>query len=207
MNQLIKSFFILLVACTLVFAGDKDNMRTAVFIKSIDFETAKNYNKAIDEINKLYSKSQNDYLVNLRLGWLHYLNKDYDKSVRYYKAAIKLSNESIEAQLGITYPYSALEKWGEIKAIYLNILTVDAQNYTANLRLGQIHLNYGEYNKALKYLNKLIVNYPSDYETNLYLGWIYYYTKDNSKAESFFNNALIANPGDKYATEGLDKIR
>ncbi len=186
----------------LVFAQNSD-LKLKAFTNSIQDESLENYEKAIEGLTSVYAELKTDYLTNLRLGWLYYSTKDYETSVKYYREAVRISGRSTEALLGLTYPYSGLEMWEEIKVIYEEILEKDKYNYTANLRLGQIFLNTTNYSNAKVYLEKNINNYPSDYETNLYLGWTYYYLGNNSKARELFVNALISKPNDASALEGL----
>ena len=178
------------------------------FKSSIEEESIGKYSQAILTMMNIYDKYADDYIVNLRLGWLHYLNKDYNSSVKYYKNAIDISeNKSIEAMLGITLPLSERGNWDRVEDYYKKILDLDENNYTANLRLGQIKLNTENYLNAKSYLAKLIEMYPGDYETNLYLAWSYYYLGDKSTAHDLFIEVLVLNPGDESALEGLKFIR
>ncbi|MCF8355971.1 MAG: tetratricopeptide repeat protein [Melioribacteraceae bacterium] len=199
-----KIFFLILIFCyTLTFAQTDNYKYLKIFNKSIEEEEIGNYTGAISELNEIYKEVPDDYLINLRLGWLYYQDKNYDESIKYYSKALEESDESIEAWLGLTFPYSGLEDWGTVKDIYQKILDKDELHYTANLRLGQILLNTGNYVNAKVYLQKLYELYPSDYEINLYLGWTYYYLGDKSKAQNHFTHALIASPDDSSAKEGL----
>jgi tetratricopeptide (TPR) repeat protein len=180
----------------------QNEQKIIAFNKSVDFEEIGNYKEAVKEIENIYSKFSNDYLVNLRLGWLNYLDKKYDESIKYYKKAISISNNSIEAQLGITYPLSAKNNWDEIKNVYANILDTDPLNYTARLNLAQIYLKDGDNLNAKINLEKLIEQYPSDSAVNLYLGWTYYYLGNKNKANNLFATALIADPTSSSAKEG-----
>ncbi len=95
------------------------------------------YAQAILTMMKIYDKYTDEYTINLRLGWLHYLNKDYDSSIKYYESALRISyNKSIEAMLGVTLPLAARDDWDKVKDYYNMILDSDENNYTANLRLG-----------------------------------------------------------------------
>ncbi len=145
-----------------------------------------------------------DYLANLRLGWLYYLSKDHETSVRYYQEAMRLSENSIESMLGITLPYSELKKWDNVQEIYKNIIGKDRNHYLGNLRLGQIYYNSGKYIMAKKYFDTVIENYPGDYEANLYMGWTYYFLGSKSKAQYYFTNAVVLNSSDTSAKEGLE---
>ena len=210
MNRLSKFILILLVlSFTNISYGfniAKED-RLKAFKNSISEEAAGNYEKAIAIIKVVYTDNPNDYLVNIRLGWLHYLAKMNESSVKYYKEAVRISNNSIEALLGLTYPYAAMNNWSEIKSIYKKILDVDPLHYTANLNLAKIYFNTADYLNSKIILEKLHDSYPSDYAVNLYLGWTYYYLGSKTNAYDHFVTALIVNPDDDSAKEGLNLSR
>lgn len=190
-----------------VFSQEKDD-RINAFNKSIFSAKEGDYNKSLNDLLSIYDKYSNDYLINLRLGYLFYLTKNYDKSINHYKKALSiLNNKSIEPLLGLTLPYAAKENWSEVKKIYLQILSIDPVNYTANLRLGQMYFNRKEYYKAEKYLQKVFELYPSDYEANLYLGWTYFYLNRKSEAKERFIYVLMISPNDQSANEGLKLVK
>ena len=178
------------------------------FKNSIEEESIGKYSQAILTLMKIYDKYTDEYTINLRLGWLHYLNKDYESSIKYYKNALAISyNKSIEAMLGATLPLAERGEWDNVKDFYKMILDIDENNYTANLRLGQIDLNTENYLSAKSYLSKVVEVYPGDYETNLYLAWTYYYLGDKSTAYDLFIEVLTLNPRDESALEGLKLIQ
>lgn len=194
-------FFSLAVS---IYAQDNEGSKIKAFTSSIDEESSYNYKDVLEPLLKIYGQFKDDYLINLRIGWLYYQKKDFSNSVKYYSIADKLSNSSTEALLGLTLPYSSMNKWDEIETIYEKILDKDSRNYTANLNLGQIYFNSKNYLNSKIYFEKIFEDYPSDYSANLYLGWTYYYLGNSSKANKLFVNALIAQPGDKSAIEGLN---
>ena len=188
--------------------NNSSDTKLLTFKNSIQEESIGNYAQAILTLMKIYDKYKDEYTINLRLGWLHYLNKDYDSSLKYYKKALALSyNKSIEAMLGATLPLADKGEWDKVKDYYNMVLNLDENNYTANLRLGQIDLNTENYLSAKSYLTKVIEMYPGDYETNLYLAWAYYYLGDNSAAYDLFTEVLTLNPGDESALEGLKLVQ
>ncbi len=190
-----------------VFSQQKEE-KISAFNSSINEAVKGNYQKAIDVLLNVYKNYENDYLINLRLGYLYYLQKKYDKSIEYYQKAIQLTQEkSIEPYLGITLPLAGQEKWDEVARTYQKILSIDPNNYIANLRLGQIYFNRKEYSKAETLLRKVYNLYPGDYETNLYLGWTYFYLNRKSEAKSHFINALMISENDKSASEGLKLVK
>ncbi|MBI5660613.1 MAG: tetratricopeptide repeat protein [Ignavibacterium album] len=200
-----------IAALTIIFAitasSQSNEDKVKAFNVSIRQESEKNYKKAIETLMQKYENNKDDYLYNLRLGWLHYLNADYDNSIKYYTAAGNLKPFSIEFKLGLTLPFAAKEKWDEVKKLYEDILKLDAKNYTANLRLGQIYLNNQNYQEAKKYLEVVHNLYPGEYEPNLSLGYAYYYTGNKTRAKELLTNALMLNPDDKLAKEGLNFLK
>ncbi|HKI77525.1 MAG TPA: tetratricopeptide repeat protein [Ignavibacteriaceae bacterium] len=175
------------------------------FNQSIKYESNNDYKSALDVLKKVTSEN-NSYLFNMRLGWLYYLNEDYKNSKKYYGSALTQSKNSIEAMLGLTLPLASLEEWDEVQNIYVSILKIDANNYYANLRLGQIFLNKGEYSTAKKYLEKMYLYYPSEYEVNLSLGWTYYYLGEKQKAKQLFSTVLMMSENDESASTGLKQL-
>ncbi|MEI7906117.1 MAG: tetratricopeptide repeat protein [Bacteroidota bacterium] len=196
---LLSLFFV-----TLALPGQKGDDKMRAFTVSIQDETSKNYAKAIQGMMDIKEAYKNDYLVHLRLGWLYYLAKEYETSVKYYQEAVRLSDNSIESMLGITMPYAELKKWDNVQEMYKNIIAKDKYHYTANLRLGQMYYNVGNYVIAKKYFETVYENYPGDYEINLYMGWTFYYLGSRTKAQYYFVNAIVLNASDTSAKDGLE---
>lgn len=188
--------------------SQKNIGKVEAFHESLKQEKSANYQKSIQSLLAVYKDHKNDYLLNLRLGWLHYMSAGYDESKKYYAQANTIANnKSVEALLGSTLPLSALNDWDAVQATYRAILKLDPMNFTAHLRLGQILLNGGEYDEAKRHLEKAHNGYPAEYEPNLSLGWTYYYLGDRQKARFLLTNALMVSPGDTLALQGLNLIR
>ncbi|MBI5471258.1 MAG: tetratricopeptide repeat protein [Ignavibacteriae bacterium] len=211
-----KKFVLISVSAILIIVGvlatsvlsQKSSSILTAFHESLKQEDAKQYPKAIQSLEAGYKQSKDDYLVNLRLGWLHYLAKNYDESKKYYAQAFSLSgSKSVEALLGRTLPLSAVNDWDAVVGAYMSILRLDPMNYSANLRLGQIMLNRGMYAEAKEYLEKAHTAYPGSYEPNLSLGWTHYYLGNKQKATSLLTTALMLSPGDSLATRGLNLLK
>ena len=65
------------------------------FKESYVQEYNKQYAEAIASLNKVYDEKS--YEINLRLGWLNYQNKNYQKSQEFYQKAAKHT----QARLGL----------------------------------------------------------------------------------------------------------
>jgi len=174
------------------------------FKESYKFEYSKDFNNAIDMLDKVYKA--NSYEINLRLGWLTYLNADYSKSQAYYKTAIKLQPKSIEAKLGYVYPTSAMQNWEDIIKIYNDVLAIDDSNYTVNYRMSVIYFLRKDFGKANSYAKKVKSLYPFDYKINVLLGKINIGLGKIDTAKVYLNSALLNSPTSKIVLDLLKKL-
>jgi tetratricopeptide (TPR) repeat protein len=180
--------------------GPDEDLRKA-FKDSYAFEKNELYNNAIDVLKGVYDEK--NYEINLRLGWLNYLYKQYDESVKYYDIASKLMPFSIESRFGIVNPLVAQEKWDKVAEQYTAIIIIDPQNTIANYRLGLGYYYKADYANAYKYFEKVYNLYPFDYNSILMLAWSDYQLGKPKDAEILFKKVLLLNPDDASAKEGL----
>jgi len=173
------------------------------FSKSYSFEYDTQYAKAIEAMTALNSDA---YEVSLRLGWLHYLNKDYLKSEACYKKAIASEPSSVEARFGIVLPLAALGNWNAVLGHYLDILKIDPNNSIANYRIGYIYYSRKDYANAMIYTGKVIKMYPFDYDSNLLAGKVMMAQGKNAEAKKYFNRAIEYNPQSEEAKAALKKL-
>ncbi len=176
----------------------------SAFSKSYIAENQSNYQLAISEMKPIFQKD--DYISNIRLGWLNYLAKQYSESIAYYQQAIALKPYAIEARLGCVKPLSAIENWEKVKEQYLEILKVDPLNTTANYWLGVIYYNRKEYKSATTLFEKVVNLFPLDYDSVIMLAWSKLYNSSHADARILFQQALIIRPNDSSALSGLQLV-
>jgi tetratricopeptide (TPR) repeat protein len=181
------------------------NKYSTAFYKSYEFEKTANYTGAIKELVGIYSA--NDYFINIRLGWLFYLSKNYSESLKYYQKAIVLKPYAIEAKFGCIKPLSALEKWDKVEDQYLEILKIDPQNSIANYWLGVIYYNRKDYISSNRLFEKVVNLYPLDYDSVIMLAWTKLNLGKTNEAKVLFNHALTLRQNDKSAFDGLKLIK
>jgi tetratricopeptide (TPR) repeat protein len=205
METLRKFISIAVLLLTVVDLGAQNiNNLQATFSRSYIAENQKNYDLAISEMKTIYQ--DNDYISNIRLGWLKYLAKQYNESISYYQKAILLKPYAIEARLGCVKPLSAIENWDKVKEQYIEILKIDPQNTTANYWLGVIYYNRKEFNSASTLFEKVINLYPLDYDSVMMLAWSKLNNNSHADAKILFMQALIIRPNDSAALSGLQMI-
>lgn len=195
---------LLLCSCLAVTQAQSDAVADA-FAKSYALEGQAKYSEAIDAIKA--HAATNTYEVNLRMGWLYYLSKKYDESVKAYQNAIAKMPAAIEPLLGAVNPLAAQNKWEDVENVYLSILKIDSKNSTVNYRLGLIYYYRKDYTKAEKYFSVSLNLYPFDYDSMLMSAWTYYFLGKYNEAKTLFNRVLLLSPADKSALEGLGAIK
>ncbi|OYU85722.1 MAG: hypothetical protein CFE24_00510 [Flavobacterium sp. BFFFF2] len=185
-------------------AQDQKTMLDA-FNKSYVFENGQKYNEAVDALKAL--NKPNDYVVNLRLGWLLYNGKRYEESVAFYKKAAALMPVAIEPLQGLVNTQIALNKWGDVEQTYLAILKIDTKNSKTNYYLGMMYYNRKEYSKADKYFSVILNLYPYDYDAMLMSAWNAYFMGKTNEAKDLFHRVLLYSPTDASAKEGLALLK
>jgi len=95
------SIFLVLTSASALQAQHEKRLQEA-FAASYKHETDGDYTKAADILRKEYDEFS--YEINLRLGWLTYLNGSFTESSAFYSKAIQLMPLSIEARLGFVLP-------------------------------------------------------------------------------------------------------
>jgi len=175
------------------------------FRNSYTDELNKNYTAAINDISPYYA--DNNYEINIRLGWLNYLNQNYNASQSYYQKAVNLKPGSIEAKFGYVKPLSFLKSWDKVLDQYLAILKIDPQNTQANFWAGTIYYNHKQYDAAIKCFRAVINLYPFDYDGNHMLAWSTLLSGKKAEARPFFEKALLIKPDDASSEDGLARCK
>lgn len=195
----------IIILTTILFCLSANAQQTseAAFSKSYSFEYETQYAKAITALTDLHMDS---YQINLRLGWLYYLSKDYVKSEQYYRKAVAIEASSIEARFGLVLPLSTVGNWNSVLAVYLEVVKLDPNNSTANYRIASIYYARKDYANAKASVAKVLKLYPFDYDSNLLSGKILMAQAKNAEAKKYFTKALEYNPQSEEAKTALKKL-
>ncbi|MES2375949.1 MAG: tetratricopeptide repeat protein [Bacteroidota bacterium] len=175
------------------------------FKNSYADENNKNYTAAINDMSPYYSEGS--YEVNVRLGWLNYLNKNYNASQNYYARAVNIKPNAVEAKFGYIKPLSYLQSWDKVLEQYNAILKIDPQNTQANYWLGVIYYNRKQYDAAIRCFKAVVNLYPFDYDGNHMLAWSCFFSGRKADAQNYFEKALLIKPDDASSLDGLSKSR
>ena len=130
--------------------------------KSYQYERLQDYKNAIKSIAPVAESNSQDYFVNVRLGWLYYLNANYANSRKHYLVAIRIAPRSVEARLGYLLPLLAQGRYEEAEVGARQALKIDPNNYYANLRLAFALRMQKKYEVAAAINGRMLELYPND---------------------------------------------
>jgi len=178
---------------SIAFSLTDEEIREA-YKNSFIYEKIEVYDNAIKSLMPVLREYPNTYTVNLRMGWLHYLNRHYADSIKFYKIAMKISPLSMEAKLGILYPLLAQHNYADVESYCYQIINADYYNYYGNLRLVYALRMEEKFDLAEKVAVKMLIVYPIDTKYLLELALIKLGQGDEDYAYQLFNDILILDP-------------
>ena len=173
------------------------------FSRSYAFETVKDYRQAIEALEPLLDRVEQQYLVSLRLGWLYYLSGDYQNSGSYYQAAIQAAPAATEPRVGYLLPLLAEQRYGEAETVAQQVLELDPANYYANLRLAYALRLQGQLPAAERIANKMLKLQPSDVSLLSELALVYLAQERQAEARQLFEEIVTLAPSNVLARQQL----
>ena len=206
--EILKKSVIAITAIILGVSGaiaqTTDDIQKA-FKASYVSEYKADYASAIADLQKVYKAES--YELNLRMGWLHYMSKQYTQSMDYYQKAINLKKFSTEARFGYIKPANEAKQYVKAYEKYEEILKIDPYNSIANYWVGVTYYTAKKYETASKYFELVVNMNPFDYDANHMYGWTLLNLGRNADAKILFTQALYNRPGDASASDGLSKCK
>ncbi len=207
-----KVYKVLVIALILIFSVNSawalsyKEIKDAYY-KSYAYERDKDFKNAIRALMPVYKAYPKGYTINLRLGWLYYLNKNYANSEFHYKKSLKVIPSSIEAMLGLSLCYMAEAKWKNLEELMYKVLKIDYYNYYGNLRLFLALLKQKKFSTAEAVARKMLAIYPTDVNFLTALAKSLYYQGKKKQAKKLFSDILILDPENFTAKNFLKKIK
>jgi len=198
-----KKLLLLLILLTPIFAKETGLafIKNAYF-KSYDYEKVGQYQEAIKVLVPLYKKYPKGYTLNLRFGWLFFLNKKYNNAVEYYNKAALVKPYSIEPKLGLIKTYLNTYQYQKAENVGNSILKVDYYNYYGNFYTIRSLIYQKKYPSALKISKKMLAIYPTDILFLEQLATIYKATK-SKYLQQVYEDILILDPNNVLVRTNL----
>ncbi|WP_299007116.1 tetratricopeptide repeat protein [uncultured Shewanella sp.] len=188
-----------------VFASNEIT-KEASFHKSYGYERVGDYQNAINSLVSLYKKDHDDYILNLRLGYLYYLQGSFANAKFHYLAAKKISPNALSPQLGMMRISNIKENFDDTEVLGYEVIKKDLYNYYANLYLSYALRKNQKYDNAAEIDKKMLDAYPDDTTFLLEYGLLKFEQKDYSKTKEILSLLLVLEPENVSAKEVLSEI-
>ena len=175
------------------------NAKKSVWSKSYTYEVSKKYVEAADVLAPvLKSQPENQFLL-IRLGWLNYLQAKYNESFSYYKKALELNSDSIDARLGLTLPLMAQQRWKETAIYAKEVIAMSAWDFTAHTRLMTCESALQQWATLEQHATEVAKRYPSDPSTIIFLARAQAMQAKKDQAIANYTLALERSPDNQEA--------
>ena len=194
---MMKQVVLLLFSISLLFGSEDFKTIQQIYAKSYTYEQVGKYKEAIQMLSPLYKKYPKGYTLNLRLGWLFYLDKKYKNSEKYYKKASLIDTYALEPQLGLVRNYLATYSYDRAQSISTEILKKDYYNYYGNLYMCKALIGQKKYEAAIKESKKMLTIYPTDvlFLEELFIG---YKRTHNKRYQDVYKSIIILDPNNIF---------
>jgi tetratricopeptide (TPR) repeat protein len=175
--------------------------------KSYDFETIAKYDKAVAALKEVYQIYPETYTVNLRLGWLYYMNGNFANALQHLNTALEISPFSVEILNTILLVRVAQLDWNVVEQQAIKVVSIDSYNITANywycyaLRMKQ------KYTDSMTNANKMLTVFPTSTSFLLELGENYYALGNMEQSKSLFESVVILDPTNETAAAYLKTMK
>jgi len=192
-----KLFTILFVIITALGASEEFDSVKRNYFKSYDYEQMGKYEEAIKALSPLYNKYPKGYTLNLRFGWLFFIDKKYKDAQKHYTKASLANPYALDPRLGLIRVYLATASYKEAEQSAYKLLKIDYYNYYANIYITQALIGERKFDIAHQIVLKMLALYPTDIAYLELLGLVYQNT-DSPYLEKLYEDILVLDPNNIF---------
>ncbi|MDQ1339773.1 MAG: hypothetical protein QG567_927 [Campylobacterota bacterium] len=200
---MIKKIVVFLAFFGSIFAFTQEEIKNS-YLKSYDYEKMGKYSEALKVLAPIYEAYPKGYTLNLRFGWLYFLDKKYTNAIEYYKRASLANIYAVDPKLGIIRVYLATASYQKAEQSAYEILKTDFYNYYANLYAVTALIYQQKYDIATEIVNKMLYLYPTDILFLEQLSVVYKET-NNKYLQELYQDILILDPNNIHVNIMLSK--
>lgn len=198
-----KVILLVLFTFSILFSQENFEKTKLKYFKSYDYEQMGKYNEAIKVLSPLYKKYPKGYTLNLRFGWLFYLNKKYTDAIKYYKQASLSNTYALDPRLGLIQIYLQTGDFEKAESVSYELLKIDYYNYYANLYVTKALVAQRKYKIATSIVLKMLALYPTDIKYLELLAVVYKAT-NSQYLHKLYQDILILDPNNVYVRSELN---
>jgi len=193
----------ILVLFMFVFAFSNEIQKA--YLDSYNYEKIGDYQDAIKVLIPVYKKYPKGYTLNLRLGYLFYMNKKYENAIKYYTQASLSLPYSFEPKLGMMKVYLTTGEYDKVIQIGYSLIKINYYDFYANLYTLQALKLKKDYKDALAIANKMLTLYPTNITYLVNLAKIYEIVDPAYAKKIYKDSILILDPNNVNAQVFLNK--
>ncbi|MBN2681852.1 MAG: tetratricopeptide repeat protein [Bacteroidales bacterium] len=161
--------------------------------------------KALANFQTTVEMEASYYDAHIQLGLIFaYLGDSI--ALQYYRNAINLVPESIQAYYNMAMFYHDAGNVAKALETYNKLIEIDNEYYPAYHNIGYLYLYTRDFNKAIEYFTKAIEINHFYFQAFLHRGICYEELKDKEKAREDFNTCLELMPNYEPALAGLNRL-
>ena len=139
------------------------------------------------------------------MGWLFYLNGNFNNSAAHYEVARSAAPFAIEPKLGQLLPLLAQGRWSAAESVAYEVVSVDHFNYYGNLRLVLALRKQEKFEPAYQIALKMAGAYPTDLAFLAELALLADARGNKEEAVRLFTDLLILDPENQTARAYLKR--
>ena len=178
----------------------------AYFIQGMAFKHMGDTAKAISAMQTAVEQNPEYYDAYIQLG-LMFASKHNKLAIDYYKNAINIDPQSIEALYNLGMFYQENNMIDNALISYNSILKINPKNKNATYNIGYIYLVFfNKYNDAIKFFSEAIKIDQKYTDAYYNRGLCYEMLGDFNNAKVDYNNAMRITPNYEKAISGLNRL-
>jgi len=177
----------------------------AIWTDSVELENKGDYNGALEHLPSFRQITGEEYLTDLRTGWLNYLAKKYDVAITSYRRAAIKEPQALAPLLGMARCYSALNNNLEAVRAAEQAVNRRPTDYSSTQMLAALFYQGGDFKRALQYYSALLQSYPEDTATLSGYAWSQLIAGNKRDAIAAFRRLILLSADYPYAKEGYEK--
>lgn len=179
-----------------------DPSRIESFRKAYDAEQQKNYSEAAKILQQLPKESQ-DYLSNMRTGWLLFAAKDYRTAQKHFEAAARQGQDAFEPKSALVLALINQQRYADAEKSAKLIILQDQDNYYANLRTAYVSRLQQKLQQAQRVNQRMLTLHPADPSFLIEQAMTLSAQRRYEEARPYYQKVLLVNPDNTIANQAL----
>ena len=157
---------------------------------ALSYKNLKNYNKAINALEKAEKISPYDVNVQKELALCNIIKGDFEKGIKYLISSIKLDPENIDIQMQLALVHEMIDEEDMALMIYQKIIETKPEYLRAYIQKATLYMHLEDYLSSAKLFREIIKINSEYYRAYLALGICYEKLGNFSSAKRFYNKYL-----------------